>query len=267
MLAGSSVQGICICVCPSVKSHSQGPWNQGRKGSWRGQVSWLCAGLRLTSGRCAPSTTPLHCHPHIPDSLWHRTLAVTLSVYWLGCPGVADQPLGLREALSCCPHPLPFILPLPLAACGSCGTCTEIRAPGNGGGGVGASNKTKSGEGEGWETYITMNICHWLYTIGCMEMGGEGGRVLTHRAGPPGRNGHFKCLRASSGTLALSPLLGLGAREEGIVGQQLMWESSAPPPEDSFTRTVSPQVLAPGGGSTGTGYPLSARPPLSISGD
>lgn len=45
-------------------------------------------------------TTPLHCHPHISDSLWHRTLAVTLSVYWLGCPGVADQPLGLREALS-----------------------------------------------------------------------------------------------------------------------------------------------------------------------
>lgn len=165
------MQGICICVCLSVKSHSQGPWNQGRKGSPRGQVSWLCAGLRLTSGRCAPNTTPLHGHPHIPDSLWHRTLAVTLSVYWLGCPGVADRPLGLREALSCCPHPLPFILPLPLAACGSCGTCTEIRAPGNGGGGVGASNKTKSGEGEGWETYITMKICHWLYTIGCMETG------------------------------------------------------------------------------------------------
>lgn len=51
---------------------------------------------------------------------------------------------------------------------------------------MGASNKTKSGEGEGegWETYITMKICHWLYTIGCLEMGGEGGRVLTHWAGP-----------------------------------------------------------------------------------
>lgn len=89
---------------------------------------------------------PPHGHPHIPDSLWHRTLAVTLSVYWLGCPGVADQPLGLREALSCCPHPLPFILPLPLAACGSCGTCLRSR-PRKRGWGWGASNKTKSGEG------------------------------------------------------------------------------------------------------------------------
>lgn len=47
----------------------------------------------------------------VPDSIWHRILAVILSVYWLGCPGVADQPLGLREALSCSP-PLPFISPL-----------------------------------------------------------------------------------------------------------------------------------------------------------
>ena len=43
---------------------------------------------------------------------------------------------------------------------------------------VGASNKTKSGEGEEWETYITMKICHWLYTRGCMEMGGELGLSL-----------------------------------------------------------------------------------------
>lgn len=77
--------------------------------------------------------------------------------------------------------PPPLLHPPAAAACGSCGTCTEIHAPGNGE--VGASNKTKWG-GEGWETYITMKICHWLYTIGCLEMGGEGGRVLTHWAGP-----------------------------------------------------------------------------------
>ena len=53
-------------------------------------------------------------------------------------------------------------------------------------------------------------------------------------------------------------LPGLGAREEGIVGQQLMWESSAPPPEDSFTRTISPQVLAPGGRD---GVPTFCPPP------
>lgn len=56
------------------------------------------------------SNTPTLSH-HVPDSIWHRILAVTLSVYWLGCPGWLTSPLGLREALSCS-LPLPFTSPL-----------------------------------------------------------------------------------------------------------------------------------------------------------
>ena len=162
-------------------------------------MSWLCAGPRLTSGRCAPSTTHLHRHPHIPDGLWHKTLAVTLPVYWLGCPGVADQPLGLREALSWCPTPSPSSS---CCACGSCGICTEIRAPGTGGGGGFKQNQIRGGGGVG---NIRYNEDMPLAIHNRVHGDGQLGRVLTHRAGPPERNGHFKCLRASSGSLPLAP--------------------------------------------------------------
>ena len=73
------------------------------------QVSWRWATPDTASLHiCNETPRPSH---HVPDSLWHRTLAVTLSVYWLGCPAVADQPLGLREALSPSP-PLPVTSPL-----------------------------------------------------------------------------------------------------------------------------------------------------------
>lgn len=75
-------------------------------------------------------------------------------------------------------------------------------------------------------------------------------------------------LQVSQGKLWLPApgpsLPGMGVREEGMVGQQLMWESSAPPPKDSFTRTISPQVLAPGGQGRGTHFLPAPRCPAQV---
>ena len=81
----------------------------------------------------------------------------------------------------------------------------------------------------------------------------------------PERNGHFKCLRASSGTLALAPhSQGWGRGRKGSWGS-----SSCGSPVPHLPRTASPGPSARRSWHQGgeMGYPLSARPPLSGSGD
>lgn len=68
--------------------------------------------------------------------------------------------------------------------------------------------------GEGLEHVYYNEDTHQPYTIQCVAMGRKGGRVP--RTGPlptgrpPRRNGHFKCLSESSGSLALAPRSGGG---------------------------------------------------------
>lgn len=114
---------LCLCV-PKCEITPSGVLKRREEGQ-PGRPDVLALGHSSKPAHLERDTpTPSH---HVPGSIWHRILAVTLSVYWLGCPGVADQPLGLREALSPSP-PFPFISPL----C-SCGTRTETHAPGNSG--------------------------------------------------------------------------------------------------------------------------------------
>lgn len=142
------------------------------------------------------------------------------------------------------------------------GTCTEIRAPGNGG--VGASNKTKSeGEGVG-DIHSEFEDMHWLYTIGCMETGRR------RWAGPhtpgwaPGRNGHFKCLRAALAPWPWPHSQGWG--RGGRIVEQQPWESS-PTSRGQPHQTVSSCRSWHQGAGTGTGTHFLCPPPLSISGD
>lgn len=60
------------------------------------QVSWRWA-TPDTVSLCICNQPPPRTQCPRPPRHW--TLAVTPPVCWLGCPGVADQPLGLREAL------------------------------------------------------------------------------------------------------------------------------------------------------------------------
>lgn len=133
------------------------------------------------------------------------------------------------------------------------------------GGGGFQQTKSGEGEGEGWETYITMKICHWLYTIGCLEMGGEGGRVLTHWAGP--QRG-MATSSVSGQALApwpwpLTPRVGgEGGRDRGAaahVGVQC--------PTSQGQLHQDHQPAGPGTRGDRDGVPTFCPPPLSGSGD
>lgn len=97
-------------------------WREGRAAS-EARCPGCGLSVDIVSLRIWNETPPF---PHVPDSIWHRILAVTLSVYWLGYTGAADQPLGLREALSCFPTPFPSS-----PHCGSFGTWMDTHTPGN----------------------------------------------------------------------------------------------------------------------------------------
>lgn len=217
---------LCLCVpeCEITPSGVLEP----REGSAASRARCPGCGLvsdtaSCTSGmRCtAPPPAP---PPHVPDSIWHKILAVTLSVYWLVCPGVADQPLGLREAPSCFPTPSSAA---PHGA--SCGTRMETHTPGSGE--IGAQkNHVEVGEGVGNVHYneaMPPAIHNTVHLERAGKMGGSADRRSPPQARPPERNGHFKCLRESSGSLALAPCSG-GGKEEGITGKGLTKQSHSP---------------------------------------
>lgn len=159
---------VCLCV-PKCEITPSGVLNRREEGQ-PGRPDVLAAPASPHIWNRAP--TPAH---HVPGSTWHRTLAVTLSVYWLGCPGVADQPLGLREALSPSP-PFPCIPPL----C-SWGARTETHAPGHSGKWGLKIKPREAGEGPG-HVYYNEDM-HQLYTIQHAEVGRTGWRVP--QTGPP----------------------------------------------------------------------------------
>lgn len=101
--------------------------------------------------------------------------------------------------------------------------------------------------------YMTMKICHRPYTIQRVETGREGGRVPVTDPLPPGwapeRNGHFKCLRESSGSLALALHSWRGQGRKGWWGS-----GSCRSPVPCLTWTIGPQVLAPGGRGRGPAF-------------
>lgn len=174
---------------------------------------------------------------------------------------MADQPLGPREALSCFPTPSPAF-----PHCGSCGTPVDTHTPGSGE--VGASkNQREFGGGVG-NVHYNEDIPPPLGNAVSAQRGqGRWAAGLTdalpNQARPPERNGHFKCLSESSGSLALAPLLwwGQGGRDrEGVQVPHLL-------------RTASPGPSACGSWhlrdswGTGTGCPPPAHLPLCSPGD
>lgn len=104
-----------------------------------------------------------------------------------------------------------------------------------------------------------MKICLQLYTMQLREMGREGGWVLLTDPLPtsqaPERNGHFKCLRESSGSLALAP------RSGGEVAHRVQFPC--------LLSTASPgplalQVLVPGGWGRGACLLPTSHCPVQV---
>lgn len=216
---------LCLCV-PECEITPSGVL-ESREG--RAASGARCSGCGLVPDTASlhiwnETPPPPHTHTHVPDSIWHKLLAVTLSVYWPGCPDVADQPLGLREAPSCFPTPSPAAPPWCILW-DSYGN-SHPRKWGNGG-----SKKTFQGWRRGGKCTLHEDMPPAIHNTAHLDragkMGGSADRRSPHQARPPERNGHFKCLSESSGSLALAPCSG-GGKEEGIMGKGLMKESSSP---------------------------------------
>lgn len=134
----------------------------------------------------------------------------------------------------------------------------ETHAPGNSGKWGLKVTPDETGEGLGHVYYN--EDTHQLYTIQRIKMGRKGRRVPRTDPLPTGwpqRNGHFKCLSESSGSLPLAPHSGRGWRGRDL-GKWLMKEFKSLPPEDSLIRTIS---------GVGDRAPAFCPHPLSSPGD